>query len=110
MFSERGIRPCRGLILFKAGAASWAAALAGQARQAVRFDRAQLSAAAGLRAALTVVAPLVVNLAINHLLQGLAVAIGALIMGAVSLSGGAGRHATAGLRRRVRARVCRRHH
>lgn len=73
MFSERGIRPCRGLILFKAGAASWAAlaALAGQARQAVRFDRAQLSAAAGLRAALTVVAPLVVSLAINHLLDSL---------------------------------------
>jgi len=62
--------------------------------------------AAGLRAALAVVAPLVVGLAINHLLQGLAIAIGALIMGAVSLRGGpyrAGRHATAGLRRRVRS-------
>ncbi len=94
-------------------AASWAVALASQARQAVRFDRAPLSVAAGLRAALAVVAPLVVGLAINHLLQGLAIAIGALIMGAVSLTGGpyhAGRHATAGLRRRVRVRVCWRHH
>ncbi|MGH9102706.1 MAG: FUSC family protein [Acidimicrobiales bacterium] len=56
-------------------------------REAARVDRSKLSAAAGLRAALGMVIPLVVGGATGHLLLGVTASIGALTGGFASLQG-----------------------
>lgn len=65
---------------------SWLTALKAVFKQAVLIDRSQLSIARTIRSAVGFLLPLVIGLATNHLLIGVAVAGGAASLGSTGLS------------------------